>query len=832
MRKINFKVAIPYVSAIAIFLIIAVIYFRPAFEGKVLQQNDVMQGTAAQQEVLKYQDETEERSLWTNSMFGGMPMYQIGMKVFSNYLVKIRQIIELWMPRPAAIFMLFSIGFFILMLSFGINPWISIIGALAFSFSTYHFVLLEAGHIWKLRTLAFMPPTLAGFILLHRKKYKIGLVTILIFLTFQFHSNHLQMTYYFFLLVGLLFIFFIWNAYQNKDFKHLGIIIATTLIALVVSIGINFTTIYTTYEYGIYSQRGKSELMQETDENYTGGLERDYITQWSYGIGESFSILIPNVKGGGSGYIGNNEKALENVDPRFKEQISQSSKYWGNQLFMGGPDFYFGAFVIFLFALGMFLLKDKLKWVFFGGFVFSIMLSWGRNFPGLTNFFIDYFPLYNKFRVVASILVIAGLCTPILAIFTLSKVANEPTLITKNKKKFYYAFAFTGGFLLLFYLLPETFFSFLSDRETEYFNSLKNSNPQQSAVINQYISNLEAARISIFKTDTIRSFFFILIGTIGLYLYAQKKFSKNVLILGAGLLIVIDLWAVNARYVNHDTFVTQRKSQEKVQPSVADQAILNDTSHYRVLNVAVSPFQDATTSYYHKSVGGYHGAKLMIYKELIDFQLSQEISLIQQGFQQKNITQSSINTLFKETETLNMLATKYIIYNPSSPPIKNPYAQPPAWFVSNIKQASSPVEEIKGLDEINIPETALVRETFNDYVEGLKFNTSNDSTSHIKLIDYKPNHLKYKSSAAEEKFAVFSEIYYPEGWRAFIDDNEVDFIRTNYVLRGMKIPAGEHTIEFKFKPKSYFIGQTVSKVSSAVLLIIILGAIAVNFLKK
>ncbi len=832
MKKIDYKKLFSYVAPVLIILAIGIAYFSPALEGKVLNQNDVLQGISSQQEIIKYEKEAGERSLWTNSMFGGMPAYQIGMKTFSRYLLKIRKIFELWMPAEIGFILLYGIGFYILMLSFGLNPWLSLLGALAFTFSSYHFIIIDAGHNWKVRTIAFMAPSLAGFILMNKKKYLLGFAILSFFLSLQFFSNHIQMTYYFFLLVGILFIYFLWQAFQAKEYKHFGIVAGLSIISIIISVGVNATNLYTTYEYGKYSQRGNSNLEHEDDENQTGGLERDYISMWAYGKQETFSIIIPSAKGGGTGLISSNKKALQAVEPQYREQIGQNNKYWGDQTFVGGPDYYFGAVVMFLMVLGMFFIKDKIKWVFFAGFVLSILLCWGGNFPAFTNFFIDYFPLYNKFRAVASILVIAGFCTAILAALALKEIFEEPEIIQKNKKKFYYAFGLTGGLLLLFYLLPETFFDFLSKNEESYFNNYRQTNPQQTAGLDEFVSNLEAARIYIFKSDTIRSFLFILLSAVIAWFYSLKKLKANAFMALVGLLILIDLWGVNARYLNKDSFMTKKQRENTIAMKPVDEFILKDKEYHRVLNLTKSPFQDATTSYYHKSIGGYHGAKLMRYKELIDVQLAQEISLLQKTLQSEGVTEGTIDAVFKKTESLNMLATKYVIYNPNSQPLVNPYAKSDAWFVDSLVFVKTTNEEIEGLNKIELNTQAILNESLSKAIVEQGYKNGEDSTATISLVDYNPNHLTYKSKANKSRVALFSEIYYPKGWNVTVDGKEASYFVANFLLRAMVVPSGEHTIEFEFKPQSYYLGEKVSKASSLILLIVLLGSVSFLVFKK
>ena len=795
---------LPYFSAVLIFLTISLSYFAPpVFEGKKLKQTDVVKGIAAQQEIIDYRKATGEEALWTNSMFSGMPAYQISVVYVSNFFTKIRRIFELWLPGPANYIFLYLIGFYILMLVLGINPWLSILGAVAFAFSSYFFIIIDAGHIWKVRAIAFIPPTFAGILLAYQGKFLKGGIIAALFLTLQLYANHPQMTYYFMMFILIYVIGELIYAFRNNKlpvfFKASGIL----LIAAVLAFSINITRLLTTYQYGEYTIRGGSELTFNKD-NKTSGLDRDYVTAWSYGQQETFSLLVPNIKGGGDASLSTSPKALEKVDRDLRQAVGGQNHYWGNQPFTSGP-VYVGAFILFLFVLGMFIVKGRLKWVLFSITVLAILLSWGKNMMWFTDLFLDYFPMYNKFRAVSSILVMAEFAIPVLALITLNQMIKEKEWFREKRKEFYAALGLTAGLIFLFYLFPGLFFSFLKDTEIEAFGQQKISNPQYSQQIDVFLMNLEGARISIFRSDVLRSLFIILTGAALLFIYGMGKLKSGYLIALLSLLVIIDMWGVDKRYLNDDDFVSKRNAEILYHPTNADKFILKDKDpNYRVMNTTVSTFNDASTSYFHKSIGGYHGAKLQRYQDIID------------------------NHILKNNmKALNMLNTKYFIV----PDEKNiPAAQlnmdalGNSWFVEDYQMAGNADEEIMALNDFDPAKTAIIDRRFENYIDN--FVPSKDSLARITLTSYEPNHLTYSSVSGHKNLAVFSEIYYDKGWDAFIDGKEAPYFRVNYVLRGMIIPAGEHVVEFKFEPAVYYMGEKISGAAMIILLLVILGYLA------
>ena len=818
MRNISIKDAIPYIAAILIFLLITMIYFNPLLQGKKLRQDDIMRFKGMSKEIVDYREATGEEPLWTNAMFGGMPAYQISVKYKNNLFNYVDKALQLGLPRPAGYVFLYFLGFFILMLALRVNPWLGIAGAIAFAFSSYFFIILEAGHNSKAHAIAYMAPVLAGIILAYRGKYILGAILAGFFLALEIEAGHPQITYYLAIIVVILGIVEFINSLKEKKIPHFVRASGILLVAAVLAVLTHATNLWATYEYGEYTIRGKSELTVN-QENRTSGLDKDYATQWSYGIPETFTLLIPNAKGGASVPLGNNPDALEEVDRTYKQYVAQSSQYWGNQPFTSGP-VYVGAIIVFLFVLGMFILKGRLKWVLFTATVLSIFLSWGKNFMPLTDFFLEYVPGYNKFRAVSMTLVIAELCMPIIAILGLSKIIREPKVLKEKINAFYISLGLTAGISLVFYLFPEAFFNFLSRTEIQQFAQMRISG-QNAGQINEFVANLKDARISIFRQDAIRSFIFILIAAGIIWLYSVNKLKKNALIALISVLILIDLAAVTHRYLNSEDFVRKSRMARPYQASIADQEIIKDPDpNYRVFNLSVSAFQDASTSYFHKSIGGYHGAKLRRYQELIDYAIIAERQQLVGALQQQSMAR--VEAVLENSSVLNMLNTKYIIADPSGAPLRNPYALGNAWFVDDFELVEDADAEIAAVQDFDAAETAIIDDAFSDLLSGYQENPA-DSGAYINLTEYRPNELTYKSYAEKPQLAVFSEIYYPKGWNVYVDGELQPHFRANYVLRAMIVPAGEHTIQFKFEPRVYRVGEAISLAASIVLLLLVIG---------
>lgn len=837
----------PILISILVFVLLSVIYVKPVLEGKTIKQGDIVNHKGMAREIVDYRESTGEEALWTNNMFGGMPAYQISTIPKTNVAKYIKDIVSLGLPHPASTIFLYFLGFFILIMVITRNNiWLSVLGAIAFCFSSYFFIILEAGHNTKALAIAFMAPILAGVILTYRGKYLWGMILTSIAIALEFYANHVQMTYYLFMSIFVYAAIVLIQSIKEKKIKHYLKASGLIILALILGITVNTSKLLTTYEYTEVSTRGSSELTFN-EENKTKGLDRDYATQWSYGIGESFSLMIPNVKGGASNSIiprpggkkewNKHEWKLKKIDPQFKEQVANSNQYWGEQPFTSGP-VYAGAIIVFLFILGLFYIKGKYRWFVLISLAFSLMLSWGRHFPGLTNFFLDYIPMYNKFRAVSSILVIAELVIPILAIIVLWKITEKPALYRDkaSQRKLYIAFGLTGGISLLFYLMPSTFFNFITDADYAAFDQWRQSakSPEELQQINQYVESLlpqiEIARITIFKADALRSFTYILLGAALIWVYIKKAFNKQILFAILAVLIIADMWTVNKRYLNDDNFVAKREMKTPFQISAADQFILNNNPQKsRVLNLTVNPFSDASTSYFHNSIGGYHAAKLERYQELIDYHISPEIQRISATFN-NNPTDSSINACFSGLSVLNMLDMQFLIYSREAQPLYNQHALGKAWFVEEIQFVPTADDEIMALTGLDTENKAVIRDNYKKYLEN--FVPQKDSLADIIQVEYKPNYIKYQAKTNNASLAVFSEIYYNKGWKAYINGEEVPIIKANYTLRALQIPAGESTIEFKFRPKSYYLGERIAFVSSLLLVLLFFFGLYWSFFRK
>ena len=822
-----FKKLIPDVIVVILFAVISFAYFFPAVtEGRILAQHDAVAGIGSGQESKEYMEKTGERTRWTNSIFGGMPTYQMAPSYNSTTTLSFLQnVYHLFLPTYVWYVFAMLLGFYILLRAFNFKVWMSALGAILWAFSSYFFIIIAAGHIWKVVTLAYIPPTIAGLVLTYRGRYLAGGVVTALFVALQIASNHPQMSYYFLFVMAFMAIAYGISAYKEKKmpvfFKATGVL----FIAGIIGVCINLSNLYHTYQYSKESMRGKSELVKANSANQTdSGLERDYITQWSYGIGETFSLLVPNVKGGASVPLAENSAAMEKANPMYRGLYSQLGQYWGEQPGTSGP-VYVGAFVMFLFVLGCFIVKGPMKWALLGGTVFSIILSWGKNFMGPTDFFIDFVPMYNKFRAVSSILVIAEFTIPLLAIMALKEIMERPSLLKERAKACYISLGLTGGLSLLFAVAPHVFFS-------TYFSSMELGALQQAIPQDQLapiLMNLEEIRTSIFTSDAWRSFGIIIIGVGFLIGYATGRLKANWTIALITVLCLMDMWGVNKRYLYDSQFVAKgTEMQPYLKPSATDQEILKDKSlDYRVLNLAVNTFNENNTAYWHKSIGGYHAAKLRRYQEMIEMHIQGEMSDIFKKLPAAGGDMQKVDS--NAFPVLNMLNTRYFILplqGGQTAPIFNPHALGNAWFVDDVQMVNNANEEIDAIHHINPAHTAVVDKRFAAEVK--EAGSAADNTRSIVLTAYEPNALKYEVNSAEGGLVVFSEIYYP-GWLSFIDGREVPHGRADYILRAMNVPEGKHVVEFKFDPKSLHTTETIAYIALALLAA---GAVALIFMRK
>ena len=832
------KKILPDLIAILAFVLISFAYFFPAdIEGRILFQHDTAAGAGAGQEAKEYYEQTGERTRWTNSLFGGMPTYQISPSYDSTVPLQWTQkIYQLFLPTYVNLTFILMLGFYILLRAFGIPAWLAGLGGIMWAFSSYFFILISAGHIWKFITLAYIPPTIAGIVLAYRGKLLAGGILTAFFIALQIMSNHVQMSYYFLFVILFIAGAYFEDAWRNKTLSRFFKASAVLLVAALIGVAANLSNLYHTYTYSKETMRGKSELVQTGDaaKQTSSGLDRDYITNWSYGIGETWTLLVPNFKGGSSSApLSQSETAMEKANPMYGSLYNSFPQYFGSQPWTAGP-VYVGAFVLFLFVLGCFIVKGPLKWALLGATFFSIVLAWGKNFMPLTDFFIDYVPMYNKFRAVSSILVIAEFTIPLLAIFALKRVLEEPGIWKANKKAFGISLALTAGVALLLTVAPGSLGSgFVPAQEAQM---LQNAVDQQMIPANELsgiLANLSEMRGALVSADALRSFIIICIGCALLWLHAAGKLRRLLTVAGITVLCLVDMWSVNKRYLHDEQFVPRSIQTETFSKTKTDELILQDKSpDYRVLNFATDAFNENNTSYWHKNIGGYHAAKLRRYQELIERHISPEMQAAYQAIAAAGGEMDSVDA--SKFRVLNMLNTKYFILpagqQGQTVPVLNPYANGNAWFVKNVQYVNNANEEIDALKTILPTETAVVDVRFKNVLKGIS-EAHKDSLSSIRLTSYEPNRLVYETENAGDGIAVFSEIYYPNGWQVTIDGKPAGLGRADYVLRALYIPAGKHTVEMRFDPKSLHVTEGIAYGALA-LLIIGVAAVALIARKK
>ena len=826
------KKLLPDLIAILAFVLLSFAYFFPAdIENRILFQHDTAAGAGAGQEVKEYYEQTGERSRWTNSLFGGMPMYQIAPSYDSTKSLQwVQKAYQLFLPDYVCLTFMLMLGFYILLRVFGIPVWLAGLGGIMWAFSSYFFILISAGHIWKFITLAYVPPTIAGIVLAYRGKLLWGGILTALFVALQITSNHVQMSYYFFFVILFFVGAYFEKAWRTKTLPQFFKASAVLIVAALVGIAANVSNLYHTYAYSKETMRGKSELVQTGDaaKQTSSGLDRDYITQWSYGIDETLTLLVPNFKGGASAALSQSETAMSKANPMYSSLYGSLTQYFGTQPMTSGP-VYVGAFVLFLFVLGCFIVKGPLKWALIGATFFSIVLSWGKNFMPLTDFFIDYVPLYNKFRAVSSILVIAEFTIPLLAIFALKRLLEEPEILKQEKKPLGISLLLTAGIALLLAVAPGSIGSgYVPAQEAQMLQNAVNQQMIPANELSGILANLGEMRAELVSSDALRSFIIIGIGCSLLWLYASGKL-RSLTIAGITILCLADMWGVNKRYLNDAQFVPHSIRTETFTKTNTDELILQDTSlDYRVLNFATSTFDDNNTSYWHKSVGGYHPAKLRRYQEMIEHHISPEMQAAYKAIATAGGEMDSVDA--NKFRILNMLNTKYFIFpagqQRQTVPILNPHAYGNAWFVNKVQYVNNANEEIDALDSIIPTETAVVDARFKDVLKGTT-ESYKDSLSSIRLTSYAPNRLTYETNNAQDGIAVFSEIYYPDGWHVTIDGQPAELARADYILRTMYVPAGQHTIEMRFDPTSLHVTEGIAYGALALLVIGIIVAVLI-----
>ena len=817
------------IVAVVVFAVISYAYFMPAtIDGRILYQHDASAGRGATQELAAYREKTGETSRWTNATFSGMPTYQTAPSYKStSVLSAAEKVYHLWLPNYVWYVFAYLLGFYILLRAFDFRRSLAVLGSIIWAFSSYFFIIIAAGHIWKVMALAYLPPMIAGVVLAYRGKFVHGLILTAIFSAFEIYANHVQMTYYYLFIILFMVIAYLVQAVREKQITRFLKATLACVIGAALGICINLSNLYHTWQYGQESMRGKSELVKKNTANQTNsGLERDYITQWSYGVGETWTLLIPNAKGGTSAVpMSANKIVQEKGNSELAYLYQQIGQYWGEQPGTSGP-VYVGAFVLMLFILGLFIVKGPMKWALLAATVLSVLLSWGKNFMGLTDFFIDYVPMYAKFRTVASILVIAEFTIPLLAILALKQIIDEPDSLKNKMKYVYVSFGLTAGFAFLFALMPGVFFSdFVSSSE---MHSLSQFPPEQ---LNPILTDLRSVRQSIFAADCWRTFWIIVIGTAFLLLYKARKLKAVYAIGGIAVLCLVDMWQVNKRYLNDDMFVESSVRDTPPAMTATDRQILQDKAlDYRVLNLASNTFNENETSYYHKSIGGYHAAKLRRYQEMIEAYISPEMqslmsAVVKAGGDMTKVNGDSIYPV------LNMLNTKYFILplqNNQTVPLQNPYTFGNAWLVDKITYVDNANAELDAVGKINLKHEAVADMRFK---AALGESKTQGNVAKAEITQYAPNRLTYRVESDKGGVLVFSEIYYPE-WTATVDGQPVELGRVNYILRAINIKPGQHEVTLTFEPKSVTRTELVAYISYAILLILVGGILVWNWKKR
>ena len=831
---------LPDILVVLLFAVISFAYFFPAdTEGRILYRHDSSAGRGSGQELTEYYQRTGERTRWTNSLFSGMPTYQMAPSYDSQHVLNnVGEFYHLWLPENVWYVFAYLLGFYILLRAFDFRRELAVLGSIIWAFSSYFFIIIAAGHIWKVIALAYLPPMIAGIVLAYRGKYLWGFIVTGLFTALEIQANHVQMTYYYMFIIFFMVIAYLVDAIRNKRLAQFGKATGVCLVAAALGVVINLSNLYHTWQYTQESMRGKSELAKKNSVNQTSsGLDRDYITQWSYGIDETWTLLVPNTKGGASVPLANNEKAMEHADPQFYQIYQQMGQYWGNQPGTSGP-VYVGAFVLMLFVLGLFIVKGPMKWALFAATMLSVLLSWGRNFMWFTDLFLDYMPMYAKFRTVASILVIAEFTIPLLAMLALKKILDTPDFFRQNIKLYlgtakhniiscnttnsiwlWASFIATGGMALLFAIMPSVFFpDFISSAEMYALKQI----PQE--YLGPLIANLRDIRIAIFTADCWRTHFIVALGTAVLLLIKYKKIQPKYAVGAIIVLCLIDMWQVNKRYLNDGMFVERSVRETPQQETATDRQILQDQSKdYRVLNLASNTFNENETSYYHKSIGGYHAAKLRRYQELIEYYISPEMNRVMPAVAeaQGDMARVAGDSIYP---VLNMLNAKYFIMplqGGQTVPVLNPYAYGNAWLVDRICYVDNANEEIEAVGKVDLRHEAVADKKFK---ADLGEARQQQSTSVVTLQKYEPNELTYNVESQAGGIVVFSEVYYP-GWTATVDGVDTPVGRVNYVLRAVNVKPGKHTIVLSFKPQSVKNTETAAYVAYLLLVLAIVAGV-------
>ena len=800
-----------HLAIIGIFISLCFVYFSPALQGKALYQSDVLMAQGMQKEIMDIKAKDGKGPLWTNSMFGGMPAFQIWVQYPNNVTTYVISFFKTVFPNPIDTVLLYLLGAYLLFCVLRMNPWLAAAGAIAFAFSSYNFQIIDAGHSNKAMAIAFFPPILAGIVMAFRRQYLIGAVLTALFLAIEIRTNHIQMTYYLFIALLIYVGIELYHAVKTKttqDFlKSFGYLAAAALLAIAVNAGM----LWTTYEYGTETIRGKSNLKTEKSEP-NNGLDREYAYQWSQGLGESLTFLVPNAYGGASGSGNLDEKSevakalsakgipAEQLMPAM-QQLSQIglSTYWGDKQFTSGP-WYFGAIICFLFVLGLFIVKNRIKWWILSASLLCLLLSFGRHLPFLSDLFFDYFPLYNKFRAVESILVITAFLIPVLAILAVKEVAFHTEDPKKLNKSLLNSLYIIGGLLIILIAVPTVLLEFKTQNHNAFIEQLTQVTNGDRAFADSIAKALIDDRISLARMDALRSLFFVLVGAGLIWALIRKKMNPQVTFIILAAVILTDMWNIDRRYLNNEKFVEKNILAQQFKTRDVDQIIQRDGSYYRVLDLASgNPFSNSIPSYFHKSIGGYHAAKLKRYQEVLDKQFNGAIN----------------------EDVLDMLNTKYLITSDQNGEketmVNRSTAAGNAWFVQNVEYVKSADEEMLAISSFDPKKVMVVHEEFKPMIDIKKVGY--DGNAFIRLTNYHPDLMTYEYSSGRDALAVFSEIWYDKGWNAYLDGEKIPYFRADYLLRAAQLPGGNHKLEFKFEPNSYYTGEIISLIASILLIL-------------
>jgi hypothetical protein len=812
-----------HLAIIGIFIALCFVYFSPALQGKALYQSDVLMAQGMQKEIMDFKAKDGKGPLWTNSMFGGMPAFQIWVQYPNNVATYVISFFKIVFPNPIDTVLLYLLGAYLLFCVLRMNPWLAAAGAIAFAFSSYNFQIIDAGHSNKAMAIAFFPPILAGIILTFRRQYLLGAVLTALFLAIEIRTNHIQMTYYLFIALLIYVGIELYHAIKSKSSKDFIKSFSYLAAASILAIAVNAGMLWTTYEYSTETIRGKSNLTTDKSEP-NNGLDRDYAYQWSQGVGESLTFLVPNAYGGASGPNLDEKSEVaktlaakgipaEQLLPAM-QQLGQVglTTYWGDKQFTSGP-WYFGAIICFLFILGLFIVKNRIKWWILSASIVCLVLSFGRHLPFLSDLFFNYFPLYNKFRAVESILVIVGFLIPVLAILAVKEVAFHTEEPKKLQKNLLYSLYITGGLLIILIVLPSAFLSFKTQNHGLFIEQLTQITNGDKGFADSIADALIKDRISLARMDALRSLLFVLIGAGLIWALIKKKMNPQFVFIALAVVVLVDLWSIDRRYLNNEKFVDKTVLAQQFKPREVDQLIMRDQSYYRVLDLSQgNPFSNSVPSYFHKSLGGYHAAKLKRYQEVLDKQFNGAIN----------------------EDVLDMLNTKYLITSDQSgqkETMKNrSTAAGHAWFVQKVEYVKNADEEMMAISSFDPKSVMVVDQKFKSMIDVNKVGY--DGNAFIRLTNYHPDRLTYEYSSGRDALAVFSEMWYEKGWNAYVDGEKIPYFRADYILRAAQLPGGNHKLEFKFEPTSYYTGETISLIASILLLLSLGYAIFLEVKRK